>query len=813
MSLSPHDLSRPDLYRPDLYRFDEFELSRARRVLLRDGQPVPLLPKTFEVLCCLVDNPGRVLAKDEILKTVWPESFVEENNLTQHISLLRKALGDRARYIVTIPGRGYQFTADVIAEPAAPPNATTSPMTMDAPLDPNAGKVPAQALPDIGVQTFAQGTEPASPSAPRSPRLQRRVPLWVKFVSAAALLAAISGAGFSAWKKWAKTPELRKVMVADFSNTTGDPTFDHTLKRALEIDLEQTPYIDVMSEREAMGTLALMGRGKDSVLTADVAREICERSNRQVLLTSSILPIGREYLLTVEASDCASGKKLAAAKAQAPAKEKVLAALDSVADRVRRGLGESSQSMENYQVPIVQATTASLEALRSYSIGQSMDAQGKSETEALPFYQRATELDPQFAMAYGAIANEYYNLSEPNLAAQFYKKAFDLSDRVSAKEKLVLEAHYYSEGVQDMARGIDIYRQWAETYPRDWVPWVDLANDYTQIGQYIPAIAAGRQALRLQPDRAINYSVLARALMRANQFAEARSVGLEAIRRDRDSTGLHASLYQIAAAAREPNTLAQETLWAANHESEWYGWYFLFLRAEAAAAAGRHKKAEDLFHSAWETAERENLPEAADQILLRQASIELSFGLPAAARGTLSRAHNPNPDLADAAVVRAELGDRSLAQRFLSAHSADAASGTLLADVDLPRVRARLAMQQGKPLDAVTALEPARPYELASYTVLTERAEAWLKAARPELAIPEYQKILANQGVDPLSPRYPMAHLGMARAYARQKKVGESRARYERFFALWKDADSDLPVLMQARAEYARLAKGTLASR
>ncbi|HEY1766849.1 MAG TPA: winged helix-turn-helix domain-containing protein, partial [Terracidiphilus sp.] len=782
----------------------------ARRVLLRDGKTVSLLPKTFEVLCCLVDNPGRLLAKDEILKAVWPESFVEENNLTQHISLLRKALGDRAGYIVTVPGRGYQFTANVTAEPPSPPPFR---LEMDVPPAGDAEKAPAPVLPGTDVHTIAQRTGTDAPSVARPPLVRTQVSPWMKFAGAAVLLTAVSGICFSAWKRWAKTPELHKVMVADFWNTTGDPTFDHTLKQALEIDLEQTPYIDVMSEREAMGTLALMGRSEDSVLTADVAREICERSNRQVLLTGNILPIGREYLLTVEASDCASGRKLAAAKAQAPAKEKVLAALDKVADRVRRDLGESRQSMENYEVPIVQATTASLEALRSYSIGQSMDAQGKSEMEALPFYQRAVDLDPQFAMAYGAIANEYYNLSEPNLAAQFYKKAFDLSGRASAKEKLVLEAHYYSEGLQDMERGIDIYRQWAETYPRDWVPWINVANDYTQIGQYMPAIAAGRQALKLQPDRAINYSVLARALMRANQFAEARAVGLEAIRRGKDSTGLHASLYQIAAAVQEPHALAQETQWAASHGSEWYGWYFFFLRAEGAAAAGRRKKAAELFHSAWETAERENLPEAADHILLYQASIELSFGLPEAARGTLSRAHNPNPDMADAALVRAELGDRSSAQRFLSAHTEDAASGTLLANVDLPRVRAKLAMQQGKPLDAVTALEPARPYELANYTVLTERAEAWQKAARPELAIPEYQKILANPGIDPLSPRYPMAHLGMARAYARQKKASESRERYERFFSLWRDADSDLPVLIQARAEYARLGKDARAAR
>jgi len=800
MSVSPQDQ----------YRFDEFELSRSRRTLLRNGEPVALLPKTFEVLSCLVDNPGRVLAKEEILKTVWPESYVEENNLTQHISLLRKALADRARYIVTIPGRGYQFTAAVLPAGLGAPNGfppaenetDNAEFTSSHDLRGPAAQVSA-ATNGNSTTDIAEAAEPVA-----HPSLSwRRIPHGAILSVSIALLAAVSVGGFSVWQRWTRVPELHKVMVADFANSTGDATFDHTLKRALEIDLEQSPHIDVMSEREAMSTLALMGRSQDSVLTPEIAREICERSNRQVLLTGTILPIGREYLLTVEASDCASGKKLTGAKAQAAAKEKVLAALDDVADRVRRGLGESSKSMENYQVPIMQATTASLDALRSYSIGQSMDAQGKNETEALQFYQKAIELDPQFAMAYGAMANEYYNLSEPNLASQFYKKAFDLSDGVSAKEKLILEAHYYSEGVQDIEHGIHIYRQWTETYPSDWVPWVDLANSYIQIGQYAPAIAAGRQALKIQPDRAINYSVLARALKRANQFAEARSVGLEAIRRGKDSAGLHATLYEIAIANHDANALAQETQWAAIHNSGWYGWYFSYLGGKAAAAAGKRKHAEELFRTAWEAAKRENLPEAADNILLHQAAIELRLGLPAASRATLNRTQNLNPDLPELALVRADLGDLSAAERFLSNHSASPQPGTLMANVYLPRIRAKLAVKQNKPLDAVAALEPAKSYELVSYLVPTERAEAWLKAGRPELAAPEYQKILSNQGIDPLSPLYTTAHLGLARAYAHQNQFAESRAEYERFFAQWAQADSDVPVLAQARTEYAHLAK------
>jgi eukaryotic-like serine/threonine-protein kinase len=772
----------------DAYRFDEFELSRSRRTLLRNGQPVSLLPKTFEVLSYLVENPGRVVSKEELLKTAWPESFVEENNLTQHISLLRKALGDRSGFVVTIPGRGYQFTAQVSAIDTAPKPAPADGAAAGLVLDGG----PAERT-STSLQLAVHG-----------------VPLWVK-VTAAVVVVSAAGLtgywGYATWKHLTHPPELRKVIVADFLNSTGDATFDHTLKEALEIDLEQSPYIDVMSEREADNSLKLMGRGQGSAITPEVAREICERSNRQVMLTGSILPMGREYLLTVEATDCGNGSQIAGAKAEAGAKERVLAALDTVADKVRRGLGETPRSMQNYQVPIMQATTASLDALRSYSIGQSMDAQGKSETETIPFYQHAVELDPNFAMAYGAMANEYYNLSEPYLASQFYKKAFDLSGQVSAKEKLILEAHYYSEGAQDMEHGINTYRQWTETYPNDWVPWIDLANDYTQIGQYGPAIAAGQQAIKLEPSRAINYSILARALVRANRFDEAKTVGQDAIHRGLDSAGLHATLFEVAAMSHDANALAQEAHWAAAHNSGWYGWYYYFLQGNAAAGAGKHHLAEQLFHSSWEAAQRENLEEAASDVLVYQAAVEMAFDMPASARTTLAIMGNKNPDSPDLAMVELQLGDVTAANKFIAAHGPDTHPGTLTANVDLPRVRARLALVRNNALDAIAALEPTVQFELASYTVPSERAEAWMAANRPDMAVTEFHKILSNQGIDPLSPLYPLGHLGMARALSRQNKIPDSRAEYERFFAAWKDADQDLPVLKQAHIEYANLAK------
>ncbi|MGA3159817.1 MAG: winged helix-turn-helix domain-containing protein [Terracidiphilus sp.] len=782
----------------ELYRFDEFELDPVRRVLSHRNEPVLLTPKAFDVLAYLVLNPGRVVTKDELLKTVWPDSFVEEGNLAQYISGLRKALGDKASLIATVPGRGYQLGAQVI---------TTQALT-----EQGRNRLPDAHPGDVLVRRVREHTrmviennspEHASLALPAATPSRRNAVLrWGGVALLAAALIAL--AAILAWKHFASPPQIRKVMVADFANTTGDAAFDHTLKRALEIDLEQSPYIDVMSEREAMNILKLMGLNSASAITPAIAKEICERSNRQVLLTGNIAAMGQEYLLTLEATDCASGKELAGAKAVAAGKENALVALDSVADHVRRDLGESSQSLENYQVPIVEATTPSFEALEAYSTGQYLGAQGKSEIETLPFYQRAVELDPQFAMAYGAIGSEYYNLSEYNIASQYFRKAFELSGRISAKEKLILQAHYYCEGEKDVLQGIQVYWMWAGAYPHDWAPWLNLANEYTQLGQYAPAIAAGERAVEEAPDRikAKAYSVLARAYRRANRFADAKSLALRAQKRGADSPGLRSTLLQMAFAENDPAALAREIKWGEDHNG---GWYFQDNLAGGEATTGHYRKAEELFRSAYGSAINEKLVETADEILLDHAQVEYEFGLPEDSRATLKRINSVKTASPDLAILNAELGNTSFAESYLAEQSSNTHPGTHMAYLNLPLLRAALAMGRDKPLDAVEALEPARPYEMANYAVLTLRAEAYLMAGRPEMATAEYQKILANPGIDPISPLYPLAHLGLAHAYAARNNISASRSEYEKFFDLWKNADADVPILKQARAEYSRL--------
>jgi DNA-binding winged helix-turn-helix (wHTH) protein/tetratricopeptide (TPR) repeat protein len=778
----------------DIYRFDEFELDRSSRTFSRLGAPIPLYPKAFEILIYLVANPGRVVTKEELFKAVWPEAFVEEGNLARQVSSLRKALGDRASCIVTVPGRGYQFGARVEGT-----------ISDDGSLHDQTKEILVQRVRErtqvVIEESFpAPVALPSHAPIPFSRRISRRMLAWFAFGMVLVAAAAIYG-----WIRFSRPPELRKAMVADFTNTTGDATFDRTLKRALEIDLEQSPYMDVMSDGEALSTLRLMGRNDDVPITPEIARELCERSNRQVLLAGNIAQLGGEYLLTLEATDCASGKRVTGAKAEAASREKVLAALDSLVNRVRSGLGESGRSLSSYQVPIQEATTTSIEALKSFSMGIDMQLHGKDETETLPFFQRAVELDPKFAMAYGAIGSDYYNLNEMNLAAQYYKKAVDLSGPVSAKEKLILKAHYYAEARNDLPHGIETYRQWAQIYPNEWTPWADMANEYTELGQYTPAIADGERALQIEPNLAVNYGVLVRAYRRANRFAEAKSTGLQAIQRHLDSANLHGSLYQIAIAEHDAGAHTREAKWAADHSQGWYGVFFADVQAEEYAFMGKYRESERAFRNAWDTAERQKMPESADDILLDEAFVEFSFGQTAAAHATLARVRKLDPDAPDAPELQAQLGNTSLAEAFVAAHGAETDPGTLMNFVYLPRVRAALAMQRGKPLEAIDALETASPYELADYNVPFERATACLLAKRPDLAVPEFKKILSNPGIDSVSILYPLAHLGLARAFALQVNKAGSKSEYKAFLAIWKDADPDIPVLQQARREYAQL--------
>ncbi len=778
----------------EIFQFGEFRIDPLERTLRRNDSPVALQRRAFDVLLYLVQNPGRVVSKDELLKNVWPDAFVDENNLTQSISVLRKALDQRPggnSYITTLPGRGYQFVVPVqiLALSGGIRQGSDSPERMR----------PAGLL-------LQQRTVTTTNIVTEEKRTQQRTHIsrWSVIATLIAGLIAVTWAAHAVWNRLHPKPSVATVVLADFVNSTGDVTFDHTLKRALEIDLQQSPYMNVLSERAGVSTLLFMGRKSDTPISADIGQEICERTNRQALLAGTISTIGNKYLVTLEASSCTTGKQLASAKAEAKSKEQVLEALDTVAERVRRGLNESAESVQSYEVPLRVATTPSLEALRAYSIGKYLQSQGKSRSDIIAAYQRAVELDPQFAMAYRELAVENVNSGQSAIGAQYYKKALDLSEHISAYEQLVIRAGYYAYGQHDLVAGIKAYEVLASAYPQDTIGIANVIDEYVKLGQYGPAIATGERAIKLFPTNALMYENLAEAYKGVNRFEDCKRATLMAARVGRGETGLHLNLFEIALAQNDNDSLARETTWFETHEDGTNVWYFPSFRGGAAAVRGRYRQARDLYQGAYQNAERVKLPETADKILIDEATIELKLGLPEAAKKTLDRIHPSDTGTPEYVQLRAELGDPSAAQAFVLEHS-NPSPDTLLTYADMPRIRAVLALEQGKPLDAIAALELARPYEMRDYKILSLRAQAYFQSGQPLKAIDEYKAILANPGIDPTSIFYPLAYLGMARSYAALGNTGASRAQYEAFLGAWKNADPDLPILKRANTELSKL--------
>jgi len=777
----------------EIFQFGEFRIDPLERTLRRNESAVTLHRRAFDVLLYLVQNPGRVVTKDELLKNVWPDAFVDENNLTQSISVLRKALDQRPgenSFITTLPGRGYQFVVPVQVL-GQTRGASEQRRLGDAPQ--GGGLLLQQRTVTTSIVTEEKHT-----------RRRTSVTGWVVIAALAVGLIAIVFAGDAVWKRLRPKPSVATVVLTDFVNSTGDATFDRTLNRALEIDLEQSPYMNVLSERAGVSTLLFMGRKSDTPITADIGQEICERTNRQALLTGTISTIGNKYLVTLEASSCATGKQLASAKAEAKNKEQVLEALDTVAERVRRGLNESAESVQSYEVPLRVATTPSLEALRAYSIGKYLQSQGSSRSDIIAAYQRAVELDPQFAMAYRELAVENVNSGQNAIGAEYYKKALDLSDHISAYEQLVIRAGYYAYGQHDLIAGIKANQVLASAYPQDVVAPVNITDEYLKLGQYGPAIATGERGVKQFPTSALMYENLAEAYKDVNRFEDCKRATLMAARVGRGDTGLHLNLFEIALAEDDEDSLARETKWFETHEDGTSVWYFPSFRGGAAAVQGRYRQARDLFQGAYQNAERVKLPETADEILIDEALVELKLGLHEASRMTLNRIRPADSGTPDYAQLRAELGDPSAAQAFLAAHNSPSPD-TLLTYVDLPRIRAVLALEHGKPLDAIAALELARPYEMRDYNILSLRAQAFLTSGQPGKAMEEYKKILGNRGIDPTSVLYPLAHLGMARSYAALGDTSASRGQYEAFLNTWKNADRDLPVLKDVNTELAKL--------
>jgi eukaryotic-like serine/threonine-protein kinase len=637
---------------------------------------------------------------------------------------------------------------------------------------------------------------------------------WKILVPAAVLiLAALVGGGFYFRSRLA-TPLTEKdaVVLADFDNTTGDAVFDGTLKQALAVDLEQSPFLNVLSDRRINETLQLMGRGRNERVTREVAQEICVRTGGKALLAGSISHLGNEYLVGLEAVGCGNGDSLAKEQAPASSKEDAVRALDKVAANLRTKLGESLASVQKFDVPI-EATTPSLEALKSFSMGVTTQAQ-KGDAEAAPFLRRAIELDPNFAMAYARLGISYNNLNQPSLAAENLKKAYELRDRVSEREKFHITADYYRVATGELEKEAQTYILWVQSYPRDPIPLTNLGANSSILGQWQKAVQETQDALRLDPNDVIAYGNLAEGFLAVNRLDEAKAAIDQAQARKLDGGILRLAAYFLAFLRNDSAQMEQQVEWGSGKPGDED--LLLSAQSDTEAFHGRLVRARDLSRRAIDSAVRADSKETAALWQVNAALREAEFGNTAQTKQGVSAALAlaPGRDVKLlGALAMARTGDAARAKAMVDQLEKSNPSNTVLKLYWLPILNATAELNGGNSARGLEHLEAAAPYELGEpppfqlgtlYSAYL-RGQAYLLAHNGSAAAIEFQKLIDHRGIVLNFPLGALAHLQLGKAYALSGDEAKSRAAYQDFFALWKDADPDIPILKEAKTEYAKL--------
>jgi DNA-binding winged helix-turn-helix (wHTH) protein/tetratricopeptide (TPR) repeat protein len=796
------------------YRFGPFQLDVAERRLSRGSEVIPLRLKVFDTLRVLVENAGRLVTKQELLDAIWPETTVEENNLNHNVSVLRKALGEKAtgqQYIETVPRVGYRFVAAVeIAElqhEASVASAARALQGIDADRASATGTTP-RAFRDHEWQTAPPPLEKPRRRASARQALALLVIAIVTVVAASYLVrTARSG-------RTAALTDKDSVLIADFANTTGDEVFDGTLRQAVAVLLGQSPFLNIVSEERIRETLRYMERSPDERVTRDLAREIAQRQGVTALLIGSIASLGRHYVITLEAVSAVSGETVAREQVEAENRERVLARLGEAARRLREKLGESLASIERFSAPIEQATTPSLQAFRAYDLGRRRHFAGQY-FEAIPLFRRAVELDPNFAIAYAGLGITYGTAREYDLAAQFSRRAFELRERVSERERFYISTRYYMDVLDDGDRAIEVLELWKQTYPRDFVPRTNLSARYSAIGRYQEALEEAREGVRLNPDAGVAYAGLAHSSMCLGRYREAGAAIEQALERKLEPPYSRYMLYGIAFAQGDTAAMQKQIDRIAGTPAE-AG--MLAMQSVTAAHAGRVSQARELTKRAIEMASSRGLEEAAGVYSAGDALWEAAYGNCREAKQAAARAlalSKGRYALSWSALAFAICGDSIQAGKLTDEMRHRFPEDSFFKASWLPMVHAALSLHRADSPSALEHLQSAGRVELGTNAALWPvylRGLAYLNQGAHAEAQLEFQKILDNKGVlvpkdfgpAPM-PLYPLAYLGRARAAARSGDVEESRLAYEALMRLWQDADSDIPVVRAARREYRRL--------
>jgi len=790
-------------------RFGPFELNAAGGELRKAGLPLKIHPQPFRVLLLLAERPGQIVTREEIQRCLWGDNtFVDfEGGINFCMRQIRAALADDAenpRYIQTLPRRGYRFIAPI----------TLIGLTKQAiPFVPAPGSGAESKVAASDGAEFGSIHEIRVPTSPLPPTLVAR---WHTKTAGAKIIvfsaiAILVAAAISYFHRPPKLTEKDSIVLADFTNTTGDAVFDDALKQGLAVELGQSPFLNVLSDTKASETLRMMGRPANERVTAGVGRELCLRTGSKALLAGAISNLGSHYLVDVNAVACSTGETLAKEQFEATGKEDVLKALSRAASHLRAKLGESLPSVQKFDTPI-EATTTSLEALKNYSMSAKVISE-QGDAPGIPFLKRAIELDPNFPMAYAALAARYSNLNEPSLAFEYATRAYELRDRVTEREKLRISAYYFRV-TGELERQAQVLELWMANYPRDFAPHVSLGANFVFMGQDEKALAELQEALQLAPGDPYVCQSLGEVYLALDRLDAAKAILNQAQTRKLNSAELHWTIYYLAFLQRDFAQMEQQVAWAAGKP----GTEDILLSAQSDTEAyyGRLSSAREFSRRAVDSAVRADAKEAAALWQVTAALREAEFGETAEAKNEVREALAMAPGRnvkVFAALALARAGETAEAKAMANELEKNYSSNTVLKVYRLPTVNAAIALRKGNPSQALDLLEIVKPYELGQPTPSPLgtlyppylRGQAYLLLHNGAAAAAEFQKLLDHPGIALNFPLGALARLQLAKAYAVASDTPKARSAYQDFLSLWKNADPDIPILKKARAEYVKL--------
>jgi eukaryotic-like serine/threonine-protein kinase len=784
-----------------VYLFEGYELDEENFTLSHLGERVALEPKSLRVLLLLVARRGKLIEKDAMLEAVWKDTFVEESTLTRAIALIRKQLGDdprHPRFIETVPTLGYRFIA---------------PIDVPSPL----ANLPAQWDPAVTpIETAApeKGVEPAVTSTPLK-FLKRPLIKWVVASTILLLVSAIA-LRLVVERKHALT-EKDTIVLSDFANSTGDPVFDGTLHQGIMVQLEQSPFLSLISEERIQHTLTLMGRPTGGALTAAVAREVCQRLASTAVLEGSIAKLGSQYVLGLRAVDCRDGEVLDAEQMQAATKEDVLNVLSQIASSFRRRVGESRSMVRKHDTPLVEVMTPSLEALKIYSAGwKSLSSTGPAT--ALPLFLRATEIDPQFAMAHAMLGRAYGDIGETVLSVKSTSRAYELRGHVSDQERFFITTSYDMVVTGNLERARQSCEAWEQTYPRELKPHIFLSGIiYPVLGRYEEAVQESKKAIEADSSFAISYNVLAGSYQALNQLQEAEQTLRQASGHSLEIPESLLNRFQLAFIRGDQASMKSISTTALKESSVEDA--IVEQEAFAAAYVGYMQEAIRKSQHAVDLAQQSSESDRAAMYEAGAALREGFFGEASAAREyaaaalRLSRSRDAEYGVAFALVLA---GDQSQAVTLAADLERRFPEDTAVRFNYTPTLRALLALNHGEASRAVDLLQVSMPYELgeppsnffgyygALYPVYV-RGEAYLTLKRGPEAVREFEKIIDHQGIVVSDPIGALAHLQLGRALVLSGDAIKAKAAYLDFLTIWKGAEPGIPILTRARAEYTNL--------